>query len=458
MTPINDQRNRARSLNLLEGPLARTLGRLALPIMGASLIQMAYTLTDMFWVGRLGATAVAAVGTGGNYLWFADSLMQMANVGGRSRCAQLLGGGQTDRARVYARAALQLGFFLGLAYCLLLMAAHKSLIGFFNFHQAETVRMGEIYLLLTAPGLIVSFLGKILVGLFTASGDSKTPFIVTTIGLICNMILDPLFIFPLKLGVAGAAIATSLAQLIVVLLFIKPMRQTLFLSKLPFHKPAPSAVYKQIMRIGLPAGLQNAVYSGVSLVIGRMIAVFGDAAVAAQRIGSQVEGLSWLSAEGISSGINAVIGQNIGAGHRQRARHAYRVALAFTVLIGGISTLLLLLFPGQLIGLFVQDSVTRSVGTHYFIIIAFSQIFMCVELTTVGAFSGYGATGIPALFCTLLTALRIPLALLLSAGSLGLNGIWWAISVSSIAKGCVLFLAFLLSEKRLQARFDDFYQ
>ena len=184
-------------VDLLKGNIAKALGRLAVHIMGASVIQMAYSLIDMIWIGRLGATAVAAVGTGGLFMWFADSFMLLARIGGQVQCAQAVGAGRRHRARQFIRAAIQLGILFGVLYGVLLFGFRRQIVAFFHFNEPETIRMTLQYLAAIAPGILFTYLSKILSGLSTATGNSRTPFMVTAVGLICNMVLDPLMIFTL---------------------------------------------------------------------------------------------------------------------------------------------------------------------------------------------------------------------------------------------------------------------
>ena len=442
---------KSRNTNLLDGPISGALCRLALPIMATSLIQMAYNFTDMFWVGGLGGAAVAAVGTGGLFNWFADSLMYLARMGGQVRSAQSLGAGDLGQARRYAAAALQLGLLLALVYGATVSLFRKPLVAFFQFSDPETVAMSEDYLLITGGLLVFSFGARIFTGLMTAAGNSRTPFLATTAGLVVNMILDPLLIRGCGWGVRGAAWATVIAQAFVLLLFVLAARREALLRGLEYRRLYRDC-YGAIARIGIPAGLQTMFYSGTSIVISRFVASYSDLAVAAQRIGSQIECLSWLAAEGLASALNAFVAQNVGAKQWRRAQVAYRLAALFMIGLAALITAAFLLWPEPIVRIFLHEAEAIAVGASYLRILALSEILMCLELIAYGTFAGYGQTLFPSLLGIIFTALRIPMAALLSSSGLGLDGVWWAITISSCLKGSLLSLALPCYRRRRERR------
>lgn len=445
---------RFKDVNLLTDPPARALGKLSLPIMATSFVQMAYSLTDMFWIGWLGAFAVAAVGSAGMFMWFSEGFALIPRMGGQVLSGQALGAGDLERARRSARNALQVGLLLALIITALLFVGRRPLIAVFGLNEQATISAAELYLSIVALGIIPSFLVRILTGLLTAAGNSHTPFRVTVVGLVLNMLLDPLFIFAFKMGVAGAALATVLAQLVVCLLFIRAIGKHELFRDLRFFERGTRADYGKMLRIGLPSGLQTMLYSSVSMLLSRLVARFGDAAVGVVRVGGQIESLAWMTADGLSASINAFTAQNFGAGNAQRLRRGYNMALLFSLLIGLGSTALLFIFPAEIMSLFFHEPAAIATGAGYLYVMAFSQIFMVLEIMTTGAFSGYGLTIIPSTVITVLTVLRLPLAYFLSRSSLGLHGIWWAISATSIAKGIVLCTWFILFQKKKLGRME----
>lgn len=436
--------------NLREGGIFLGLSRLALPIMLTSFIQMAYNLVDMVWIGRIGSGAMAAVGAAGIYLWISDSITSVARMGGQVKIAHAVGAGETDRARRYAAAALQLGLCIVLGYILLIVVFHKGLVGFFRLGNPEIVQSAEAYLLITGTaGILFGTLNQIFTGICTGRGNSKLPFIATSVGLVLNVILDPLLIFGLgpipAMGVVGAAVATAAAQGVVTLLFICILwKDKEFFRRMPvFHRPdRPS--WREVFRLGLPAGIQNVFMSGLSLVVSRVVSGFGAEAIAIQRVGGQIESISWMISGGFGMAINAFIGQNFGAGLMKRVQSGYHTALGLMAGWGIFCTALLVIFPQQIFGLFLQEEALVPMGVDYLRILGLCQFFSCVESAATGAFNGLGETKIPSAASIFFNLARIPLALLFSSAAfgLGLNGIWWALTLAAIVKGTLVTVWF----------------
>lgn len=432
-----------QKVNLLEGSIAGGLAKLALPIMGTSLIQMAYNMTDMIWIGRISSAAVAAVGAAGMYMWLSNGFSILARMGGQVLMGQAMGAGNEEKARNYARAALQMGVVFGILYGLVAVLGNGPLIGFFNLNSENVIRDARWYLMITCGGIVFNFLNQIFTGLLTAMGNSVVTFRSTTIGLVVNLFLDPVLIFGVGpfpvMGAAGAAVATVFAQVIVFVLYVISIRnEQMIFKNLHVFSRTPVYYFKEIVSVGLPTAVQSIIFTGISMLIARIIAGWGDAAVAVQKVGSQIESISWMTAEGFGSAVNAFTAQNYGAGRKDRVKKGYHTALKIVLAWGCFTTFVLMVFPETLFKIFITEADVIPMGVDYLRILAVSQLFMCTEATAAGTFQGLGKTMQPSLIGIVFNALRIPMALALGATVLGLNGIWWSISISSILKGIIL--------------------
>lgn len=194
--------------------------------------------------------------------------------------------------------------------------------------------------------------------------------------------------------------------------------------------------------IGLPSAVQSMIFSSISMVIARLIAGWGDGAVAVQKVGSQIESISWMTSEGYALALNSFVAQNFGARNDERIKKGYRLSMILMLVWGLFCSALLIFAPELIFRIFIQESDVLPLGVDYLRILGVSQLFMCIEITTEGAFCGLGKTLPPSIVSITLTAARIPLAICLSE-FLGLNGIWWSITISSIFKGIVLCSWFL---------------
>lgn len=446
-----------QNVNLTAGPIFPSLTKLAVPIMATSLVQMAYNMVDMIYIGRIGSGAVAAVGAAGMYMWLSNGMATLPKMGGQIKVGQTLGAENKKMAGEYAASAIQLAFLYGMLVSLLVLCLADPFIRILGLNGAEAIADGTIYLRIVSIGILFSFMNQVFTGIFTAMGNSTISFRATAVGLVINMVLDPALIFgwgPFPaMGVAGAAIATVLAQAVVTVVFILACRadQVLFPQIKVFSKPNTKDM-GEITKIGLPISIQSMMFTGISMVISRIIAGFGDQAIAVQKVGSQIESISWMTAEGFSAAVNSFVAQNHGAGNYVRVKKGYQVSMVVVVAWGIICTALLVFLPGPIFQIFLPQEEVLPMGINYLQILGFSQLFMCVEIATQGAFGGLGKTIPPSAVSITCSVARIPLAMLLSMTVLGLSGIWWSISITSIAKGIILFTWFVFFLRKYERR------
>lgn len=438
------EKSMAENSRLTGGNITEALVKLALPIMGTSFVEMAYSMMDMAWLGRAGTKEVAAAGTAGFFTWIGASIFLIPKIGAEVGVAQSYGKEDMKSARKYVLHSIQLDIIIGLLYSIFLIVFRRQLIGFFNLEDVEVAEMAVDYLTIVSIGMVFFFLNPVFAGIFNGAGNSSTPFRITAVGLITNMILDPLMILGLgpfpEMGVKGAALATIISQFVVTLIFIKVNTDKLDLfSGLNLFEIPESKYIKTIFKLGFPAALQNGIFAFMSMVIAKILAQWGSTPIAVQNVGSQIESISWMTAGGFSTALSAFVGQNYGADRWDRIHEGYRKAIGLVSIIGIFATCLLIFGATPVFRIFIpDDSEAIKLGTTYLRILGLSQFFMCIEITTGGAFNGLGRTIPPSVVGIVFNALRIPSALLLSKTSLGLNGVWWSISISSIFKGIVL--------------------
>lgn len=441
--------------NLTKGPILNTLTKLAIPIMASSFLGTLYNITDMAWIGLLGSKAVAGVGVGGMFTWLSQGLAAMARMGGQVQVAQCIGRGERDRAHGFAQAAVQLATLMGMAYAVISLLFTRQMVAFFQLTDPEAQTAALAYTKIACGLIVFSFLTLTMTGLYTAQGDSKTPFLANLIGLVTNMILDPVLIlgpgpFP-KLGVVGAAIATVTAQAIVMTIMILGVfiqKKENVLKGISLTAKIPKEYLSGICRIGIPTAIQGMAYCAISMVLTRMVSAYGAEAVATQRVGGQIESISWNTADGFAAALNAFIAQNYGAGKMDRVRKGYRASLWTVGIWGLLISFVFICFPQAIADIFFHEPKAVATAVGYLVIIGFSEAFMCVELTTVGALSGLGRTRLCSIISIAFTSARIPLAIILG-GLIGLSGIWWALSVTSIVKGIIFTCTFLwITRKR----------
>ena len=444
--------------NLTKGPILKTLTKLAIPIMASSFLGTLYNITDMAWIGLLGSKAVSGVGVGGMFTWLSQGLAAMARMGGQVQVAQCIGRGERDRAHGFAQAAVQIATLMGMAYAVISLLFTRQMVAFFQLTDPEAQTAALSYTKIACGLIVFSFLTLTMTGLYTAQGDSKTPFLANLIGLVTNMILDPVLIlgpgpFP-KLGVVGAAIATVTAQAIVMMMMILGVsiqKKENVLKGIRLTAKIPKEYLGGLCRIGIPTAIQGMAYCAISMVLTRMVSAYGAEAVATQRVGGQIESISWNTADGFAAALNAFIAQNYGAGKMDRVRKGYRASLWTVGIWGLLISFVFICFPQAIADIFFHEPKAVATAVGYLVIIGFSEAFMCVELTTVGALSGLGRTRLCSIISIAFTSARIPLAIILG-GLIGLSGIWWALSITSIIKGIIFTCTFWWITRKRQVK------
>ncbi|MDU5569693.1 MAG: MATE family efflux transporter [Peptoniphilus harei] len=441
-----------REVNLLKGDIFSALLKMALPLMGTAFVQMAYSLVDLMWLGRLSTGAVAAVGTCSFLVWIAQSITLISKTGISVGLSQAYGRGDSKSAKeVWVS-----GFILNLIFCLsltiLYISMRNKIIGIYNL-DSEVHKMAADYLLIVSAGLIFTFLNPVLSAAFFSKGNSITTFKISIISLFVNLILDPFLIFGLsifpKLGIRGAALATVFAQMISTLLYLYVgyKDREIFVRTNYFTIPQKE-YFRSILSLGFPASLQSLIHAMVGMVLNKYIASFGALYIAVYSIGSQIESISWMTADGFSVAFSAFFGQNFGAKNYERLHNGRREAMKIVNIIGISTSLLLFFFAKNLFTLFIpRDPEAIIKGIDYLKIVSISQYFMALEIGTTGMLNGLGLTKYPAINAMILNISRIPLAFILMP-IFAANGIWIAMSLSSVLKGIFLSLIYLYLRKR----------
>jgi len=443
-------------IDLTKGNIAIQLTKVSIPIMMTMFIQMAYNLTDMIWIGSIGSGAVAAIGTAGFFTWISNAMTFMPKVGLEVTVAQSTGKKDFNELKTYMGNGLLIAIIISIIYSIVIFVLANPLINFFKLgtdvNNYNPTAAAISYLRIICTGMFFTFLNPCFSAIYNGMGNSKLPFYYNSVGLVINAILDPLLIFGIagfpKMGVNGAAIATVFAQLVVTVLFIIRMREDFdYVKKLKDFLQFNKHHLLRILKIGVPPAAQSVFFASIAIVIARIIVRWGPIPIAAQKVGTQIESLSWMTAGGFSTALSAFVGQNYGAGEIKRIWKGFVTAMYIMGGMGLIVSLILILFPGPLFKIFIREPEAVKIGTTYLIILGYSQMLMCLEIATGGAFNGLGKSLTPSIIGVSLNLLRIPLALFLST-FMGLNGVWWSISGTSMLKGIALVAWFTYYYKK----------
>ncbi len=274
-----------KKIDLTKGNVIRVLTLLALPIMGSSLLQFTYNLIDMLWVGALGSDAVASIGSSSFFTGLGYAINSLVVIGTGIKVSHALGKGNEEEAKQYINTGLFINGVIGILFALLLIFGGKSLIGFLDLNNSVVEKNSYIYLLVNAPNMFFTFYNFLFTRIFGSYGNNSEALKITSIGLVTNIILDPILIYIAGLGVAGAALATLIANVIMFILFRIKAKGLL---KYDFNRGLDKVKANEILRLGFPMAMQRILFTMVNIVLAKIIAVYGSDAIAAQKIGLKI--------------------------------------------------------------------------------------------------------------------------------------------------------------------------
>lgn len=456
MNLFKDERMK-KETDLTSGPIAARIIKLSIPIIGTSFIQMAYNLTDVMWLGRTGSATITAATTAGFFMWLLMSLFYITKSGTETLVAQSVGKKDVQTARQAGENALTIAIFSSLIINLLIIIFADSLLAFFKL-EPEVMLKAVQYLRIVSIGMCFAVVNPVMSSIYLGFGNSKTPFYVNSIGLVVNMVLDPVLIFGFwlipGLGIKGAAIATTISNILVFIIFFSKLKSSgSVLSDLKLIAPLSVNIVKKILRIGVPVSIGHMAFCIFSMCIARIVSAYGTIPLGVQNVGASIEALSWNTALGFSTALTAFTGQNYGAKKYGRIRQGYYAVLILSISLGLIATIAFFFFGKPIFSLFSNEHEMIITGALYLKIIAVSQIFMCIEITSSGGFYGLGKTKQPSFTSFIFTGLRIPAALLvINFTTYTYDGIWWCISISSLFKGVIVAGLYFLTLKKLDEK------
>ncbi|HVH36293.1 MAG TPA: MATE family efflux transporter [Tahibacter sp.] len=440
--------------DLTQGSIPGHLLRMAVPIAIGMLFQMLYVLIDLYFVAQLGDAAIAGVGTAGNVQFIIMAVTQVLGVGTMALIARAAGRKDEADANLVFNQSLLLGL---LCAGLTLLGGYSVAGGYIRTLAADpaTVQAGLDYLHWFLPGMALQFA---LVGMGSAlrgTGIAKPTMFVQMVTVIINALLAPVLIAGWltgkPLGVAGAALASTLAivagVIMMVVYFVRLEHYVYFDRKLLAPQPA---VWKRILAIGLPPGGEFAlmfVYMGVMYWL---IRHFGAAAQAGFGIGSRVMQAIFLPAMAIAFATAPVAGQNVGAGYGDRVRETFRSAAGMGAVIMFALTLICQWRPQVFVAPFTHETDVVAVAAEFLGIASWNFVASGLIFSASGMFQALGNT-VPALLSSAgrLVTFVIPAIWLSSRPGFQLHHLWW-LSVTTLALQAVM--SWLLLQREFRRR------
>ena len=436
-------------------PVPRLILGLSIPTVISILVTNIYNLADTAFVGRLGTSASGAVGIVFGFMTVIQAFGYLFGQGAGSILSRALGQREKDRASLHATAGFLLSFLTGLLICIFGMIFLHDIVMLLG-STATIAPYAETYItyiLIAAPFMCS---GLTLNNLLGYEGKAALGMIGLLTGAVLNIAGDPFFMFTLNMGIAGAGLSTMLSQIIswIMLMIMFLCGKTESKISLRYVRQIRPSVVGNICATGFPSLLRQGLNSLATVLLNAHCAVYGDAAVAAMSIVSRIIFFDFSAALGIGQGFQPVAAYNYGAGKYSRVRKGFRFAVVISECIIAAGSVLLIIFSGDLIGLFRDDPEVIKIGTRALILQAIASCALPPCMTTEMLLQSTGKR----LHATLLSSLRngllfIP-TLLILANLRGLAGIQeampvaLALSLPVAAPFAVLFFRRLPKEDR----------
>ncbi|MBS6184488.1 MAG: MATE family efflux transporter, partial [Clostridium celatum] len=365
-------------------------------------------------------------------------------IGTGIKVSHAIGEKNNKEVKQYINSGLAINFVISIIYALILIVLGKSFISFLSLNNEVVERNSYYYLAMNAPILFFSFFNFLYTRIFSSFGNNGDSLKINAIGMIINIILDPIFIYIFKLGVLGAAVATLIANVVMFILYRIKSNGILYYDK---SIGIDKEKVIEIIRLGFPMAFQRILFTMVNIILAKIIASFGTSSIAAQKIGLQIESITYMVIGGLNGAIASFTGQNFGASKFKRIKQGYYTALLLGIIYSMIMSIIFIIFKEPIIRLFIRDKSTILIASSYLQAVAFSQSFSTIEMVSNGLFTGLGMPKIPAIISIVFTVLRIPMALTLMQ-TLGIDGVWWSIAISSILKGVAAYSIYLTKIRR----------
>jgi len=429
---------------ILTGSIVETLLKLSYPLIFINLIYVIYNITDTFWLGRLGRAAVSAPTISWPIIWTIMSLGMGFSVAGFAFISQYAGAGKWDEVKRNIGNLYTMLFIFSVIFAILTIIFAPYILKLMGTPK-DTYKGALIYLRVMFAGIPFSFGGFAFSFSLRALGDTTTPTKINSVGIILNMILDPILILGLgpfpRMGVLGAAIATIFSNTVATLLGFRLIFTGKVGMKFALSDFKPDwYLFKKYFTVGLPASVGQSLNAFGFVVLMGIVSRFSSVALAAYGIGERIIGIVFTVSDGISQAMATMVGQNIGAGDFKRSEKIVEKSLLINVTFISIPAIVIFFLRNNIYGLFIKDPLVISEGslfyTYFLVSMPFFGIFAIYTqvLRTAGKTRESMVLGLVRLWI-----LRVPLAFLLSR-IMGSRGIWIGMSISNVMGALISYL------------------
>ena len=384
------------SVNLTEGPIGRQIVLFTVPLLLGNVFQQFYNTADTVIVGKfVGKEALAAVGSSGALINLLVSLFMGVAVGAGVVVSRYYGAKQYEEMRATIHTTIAFGLIAGVVLTVLGVLVTPLLLRWMKTPDS-VMDSSVLYFRIYFAGVLTTLMYNIGSGIYRALGDSKRPLYFLIVSTIVNVALDLLFVAVLDMGIGGAAFATVMAQgLSMVLVYWKMMREDTVYRVDWRAIRIDKRFLRQILAIGLPSGIQNAVVSLSNVVVQSNINSFGDIAMAGCGAYNKLDGFALLPSSSFSLALSTFVSQNIGAREYGRAKKGAVFGLAATMVVSAAAGVFIYIAAPSLIGFFNNDPAVIRYGVLMARNIVFAYALVAYTHGMAGILRGAGLSRVP---------------------------------------------------------------
>lgn len=431
--------------DLTRGSVGKRLVKFAIPFLLSNLLQALYSVVDMIIVGRLcGTDGITGVNIGSQINILVTGAAFGLAVGGTTLVAQYAGAKKPDEQRKTIGTLFVIYAILGVAFTVLMLTIKNWILRTLKTPPSAYADT-ENYYRICMSGLVFIFAYNVISAVLRGMGDSKRPLYFVAVASVLNVVGDLILVGPLKMGAAGAALATVGAQAAGAALSL------IYLIKAGFFREFSKSDFKidrektgTLLKLGIPSSVQQVLISLSFLTLTKLVNSLPNANIAAacQGIGAKVNSFAVLPALAMGNAVSSMAGQNIGAGETQRAKKTTVTGIGAAFAISLAVFIIVEVFTKPIVSLFDSNPEVIRVGSEYLRYIALDYVFVPAVFCINGLATGAGYTSF-ALFNAFFSsvAVRVPLAFfMVRFTSLGFNGVGLAIGLAASASAVVGFI------------------
>lgn len=434
-------------------PVNKAIITLAVPTVISQLITVVYNMADTFFIGQMNdPNQVAAATLAMPVFILLTAFANLFGIGGASMISRCLGAGERDTARRCSAFCVWSALTVSLLYGIAVLCVLDVLLPLLGTDAATQAPCASYLFWTVGVGSAPTVLSACLAHLIRSEGYSAQASFGIAFGGILNIVLDPIFIFVLRLEIAGAAIATMLSNTAAVLFFLGfflKMRRKLTITLSPRYFTLRSGIPAEVLSVGLPSFLISLMATFSNTVLNKIISGHSNEAVAGMGIAKKIDLLAFAVAQGMTQGTLPLIGYNYSSGNRPRMLRALRALLADCLVISICSTVFLFLAAAPVTRCIIDDAATVEYGRTFLRIICLTCPTTALNMLSLTIFQATGKKLQPLLLSMLRKGtLDIPLMLCFNA-RFGIQGVAWATPLSDLLALCVAAALVLPYLKRL---------